>query len=230
MLHVIAIDGPVAVGKSTVARRVASSLGVRHLDTGAMYRALALQAMRLRSSLDFSPDELGDLATAMQLDLTTDGRVLLGGEDVSLAVRDESVSRAVARVADCLPVRRALVEQQRRLGSAEPSVLEGRDIGTVVFPDACLKIYLDASPVVRVRRRVEQLERLGLPVDAERVFADLAERDARDRGREWGALRVAPDAVIVDTSDYEERRVVEMICALARNEASFAAVGAALSP
>lgn len=223
---VVAIDGPVGVGKSTVARRVAADLGFRHLDTGAMYRAVALLLMRQAPGTPADeflsdPDLAGQTVRAMDLDLREDGAVILAGEDVSADIRDESISRFVSFVADCMEVRRALVEQQRRLGLQRPAVLEGRDIGTVVFPDAGLKIYLDASPKVRRERRCDQLDAMGRPADREAVLKSLMERDARDRARPWGALRVAPGARLIDTTHFTEDMVVSLICAMVRESSTF---------
>ncbi len=221
LLPVVAIDGPVGVGKSSVARRVAESLGLLHLDTGAMYRAVAMKAMELPPGEREDEAVIGELARSLDLELQGGGRLLLDGKDVTVALRDESVSRYVSVVADCRSVREALVEQQRRLGAAQASVLEGRDIGTVVFPDAALKIFLDASPTVRVDRRMKQLLDLGRPADREAIYQGLVERDERDRAREWGALAIATDARLLDTTDFTEDMVVNLICAMVRESPIF---------
>lgn len=228
---VVAIDGPVGVGKSTVAREVAARLGLHHLDTGAMYRAVALEAMERFDGKP--PDEKGlkDIAAAFQLELLPGGKVLLGGKDVTLAIRDEEVSRYVTHVADSLIVRQALVEEQQRIGRLRPSLVEGRDIGTVVFPAAACKIYLDGAPFERARRREDQLRRLNKTTDKRDVFHALLERDERDRQRPWGALRLAPDAVVVDTTRYDLETVVGIICALVRANRMFSGLGSeALEP
>jgi len=221
MMKVVAIDGPVGVGKSTVASLVAAELGFRHLDTGAMYRAVAYRLMKQPAELQSNADVMADLAYRLRISLETDGRVFVDGEDITQAIRDEAVSRFVSRVADVRAVREALVAQQRRIGADRPSVLEGRDIGTVVFPDAACKIYLDASPDVRVERRVAQLRASGRHADPAEVRANLLERDARDRIRPWGALRVADDAIVVDSTSFDQDRVVEIICALVRENPVF---------
>ena len=210
-VHVVAIDGPVGVGKSTVARAVAERLGFRHIDTGAMYRAVVHQLLQLPPG-DRSADNAAAIAESMRLNLAEDGRVLLDGADVTDAIRDEEVSRNVHLAADNRRVREALVAQQRRLGEERPSVLEGRDIGTVVFPDAQWKIYLDADPAERVRRRVEQFRAAGRSVDEEAVAANLRDRDERDKSRPWGALRRAEDAELLDSSTLTEQQVVQAIC------------------
>lgn len=215
MVNVVAIDGPVGVGKSTVARRVAIELGFRHLDTGAMYRAVAWRALQL-SPLDRSADAIERIARGVPIDLADDGRVLSDGRDITADIRTEEVSRNVHLAADNHAVREALVDQQRRLGRERPSVLEGRDITTIVFPDARWKFYLDASPEVRVQRRAAQLRAMGTPVAHDEIFRNLLDRDSRDRGREWGALTIASDATLVDTTGLDEDTVVRLICALVR--------------
>lgn len=215
MIAVIAIDGPVGVGKTSVARRVSELLEFRHIDTGAMYRAVAWHAMNLPTHQSGDPAVIGQLARDLVIDLRRDGSVIVDGQDLTSAIRDEAVSRAVALVADLRPVREALVDQQRRLGREQPSVLEGRDIGTVVFPTSACKIYLDASPKIRVERRVAQLTAMGKPADREAIHQALIERDERDRSRAWGSLKLADDARLIDTTYLDEDNVVELICSLA---------------
>lgn len=219
--EVVAIDGPVGVGKSTVARRVAEDLGYRWLDTGAMYRAVALVITRLDQT-QRSDANVARIAHDMDLELGEGGTVLLDGEDITAAIRDESVGRVVHRAADNRGVREALVAQQRRIGLARPSVLEGRDIGTVVFPDARHKFYLDADPGERVRRRVAQLRAAGADPNPEQVARDLESRDNRDKARPWGALRRADDAILVDSTALSEDQVVEHICQLVRGKGALA--------
>jgi len=221
MLAVVAIDGPVGVGKSTTAKRVAQGLGLRHIDTGSMYRAVAWRVMQLSPSEQNDNARVAEVCRNLRLDMLRDGTLLADGHDISLAIRDEAISQFVARVADNMEVRRALVEEQRRLGAEQPSVLEGRDIGTVVFPDAACKIFLDASVQARVARRVAQLQAMNKPADPVAVHEALLERDARDRARPWGALRLADDAILIDTTHYSEDQAVEIICALVRENPGF---------
>jgi cytidylate kinase len=222
MVQVVAIDGPVAVGKSSVARLAAAELGLRHINTGAMYRAVALKLMRVGGGRSDLPQSvIADAARTTQVSLPPDGCVLLDGEDVTDAIRDERVSAFVAVVADNLDVRHTLVAMQRSLGLEQPAVLEGRDIGTVVFPDAALKIYLDASPEVRADRRLSELRRKGLVAKREDVFLGLLERDERDRARPWGGLRMAEDATLIDTTNFDEVMVVRLIAALVREHPAF---------
>ena len=207
---VIAIDGPAGAGKSTVARAVAGELGFTYLDSGAMYRCVAL-AVR-RGGVD--PDDgeaVGTLAEGLEIDFEGQ-RVLLGGEDVSEEIRTPEVTAAASRVSVHPRVRAAMVERQRRLIAAGRYVAEGRDIGTVVSPDAPLKVFLTASDEERARRRAAET---GEPV--EQVLEAQRRRDARDSEREHGALRAAEDAVELDTTGFSLDEVVARVVALARD-------------
>jgi cytidylate kinase len=220
LISVVAIDGPVGVGKSAVARALARRLGWRHIDTGAMYRAVTLRLMDHGAIEDRRL--AAEVARLLEIDLCEDGRVLLAGADVTRQIRDEQVSVRVASVADNLEVRKALVEQQQRLGRERPSVLEGRDIGTVVFPNARHKFYLDAAPEERARRRLNQLRENGDTPDPAQVYADLLARDEKDRNRPWGALRMAADAELVDTSAMTQEQVVDELERRVRAREAFA--------
>jgi CMP/dCMP kinase len=206
---VIAIDGPAGAGKSTVARGLAGALGFTYLDSGAMYRCVALAALRQGTDLG-DGDALE--ALARQLDISLDGdRVWLDGEDATEAIRTPDVSAAASQVSVHEPVRAAIVERQQGLIAAGRYVAEGRDIGTVVSPDAPLKVFLTADDGERARRRAADT---GEAVDA--VLAAQAARDARDRDREHGPLRPADDAVEIDTTGRRVEEVVDQIAALAR--------------
>jgi cytidylate kinase len=218
---IIAIDGPVGSGKSTVARRVAELLGYTHLDSGAMYRAVGLKALRDGVPLD-SPERLAQLAEAARIDLVPrDGklRVLLDGEDVTDAIRAPEVSRAASVVAVVPGVRHPMVAEQRRAGGRGSVVMEGRDIGSVVFPHADLKIFLDASPEVRASRRQRELEEKGEPMEFEKVLAEVHVRDRRDREREMSPLVRAADAVIVDNTAMDAEETARVIVLLAKEQA-----------
>ena len=206
---VIAIDRPAGAGKSTVARAVAAALDFTYLDSGAMYRCVALAALRAGADLDDGP-AVGAIAAGLDLRLDG-GRVRLDGADVSVEIRTAEVSGAASLVSVHPEVRAAMVERQRRLIDAGRYVAEGRDIGTVVSPDAPLKIFLVASGAERARRRAAES---GAAV-AE-VQAAIAERDERDRAREHGALRAAEDAVEIDTTGLAVEAVVERVTELAR--------------
>ena len=210
---IVAIDGPGGSGKSTVARSVARRLGFTYIDSGAMYRAVALWALRLGMDLD-DLHRLEQLAREAHIELPAD-RVLLNGEDVSAEIRDPKVSEAASRVAAQPGVRRAMREEQRRIGSEGPSVMEGRDIGTVVFPEAKVKIFLDAQPEARAQRRASEL---GAPV--EDVARDLEARDQRDRSRAEAPLTQAPDAEYLDTTHLTPIQVEEAVLKLVRERTS----------
>jgi cytidylate kinase len=215
---IIAIDGPAGAGKSTVARQVAHRLGYLYLDTGAMYRAVALKALRQQLGLS-DADALALAADQAQIRLETqDGatRVWLDGDEVTHDIRTPEVTEAASRVSAQPRVREALVKQQRACGAAGGVVMEGRDIGTVVFPDADLKIFLDASPDERTRRRVADLAAQGIPATAETVGRQMAERDTRDSHRAASPLVRAPDAVLIETDGITAEEVVQRIFDLCR--------------
>ena len=219
---IIAIDGPVGSGKSTLARRVAEVMSYVYIDTGAMYRALALKALRRGISLD-APDQLVALARETRIDLRAqDGtqRVFLDGEDVTAAIRTPEVSQAASKVAVVPGVRQVLVAEQRRAGEQGGVVMEGRDIGSVVFPDAGLKIFLTASPEVRAERRWHEHQQKGEAIDLARTLEEIRERDQRDRGRSTSPLVRAPDAVVVDSTAMEPEEVARLVVMLAKGQSA----------
>jgi cytidylate kinase len=207
---IVAIDGPAGAGKSTVARNLAERLGFRYLDTGAMYRALTWLAMREGLPLA-EPDALGELARRNPVVFDEAGRVSIAGADVTAAIRQARIDRMVSVVARHHDVREVMRERQRELGHQGDVVIEGRDIGTVVAPDAEVKIYLQADPDIRARRR--QKERPDIGADA--LATDLRARDKLDRER----MQPAGDAVLIDTTDLEVDDVVTRIEALIRERA-----------
>ena len=208
--RVVTIDGPAGAGKSTVARQVAERLGWRLLDTGAMYRAVTLAAIRL--GLDLQDEAaLGDLASRLDVKLPH-GRVLLDDEDVTGAIRDVEVTRATRHSADSPGVRLQLVAWQRAFASTEgPVVTEGRDQGTIVFPDAYRKFYLTANDEERARRRHAELAARGVSMAPEDVLKEMLERDAQDAARAIAPMRPADDARIIDSSGLELDEVVGLI-------------------
>jgi cytidylate kinase len=209
---VIAIDGPAGSGKSTIAARLAKKLGYINLESGAMYRALALKALRYQVSLD-DPEALRQLAekTAIQLQPQPEGnRVLLDGRDVSQRIREADVTAAASRVSVHPPVRKIMVARQREMGTRGGVVMEGRDIGTAVFPDAEVKVFLDADARIRGQRRVAQ-NGIHTPEQARLIVEDLVARDQRDRTRTASPLVPAPDAVILDTTNLSMDEVVTRI-------------------
>src|SRR5512137_562413 len=215
MFTVIAIDGPSGVGKGTVARAVADALHFRHIDTGAMYRAVAWRALQLGVDLD-SEDAVA--AVARDAALEVDGsRVVIDGTDVSAAIRTPDIDRATTRVARLPRVRAELVARQRALASEGPLVMEGRDIGTVVFPSAAVKIYLDASPEERARRRAQDPAHTAARTqDLAHIAEAMQRRDENDRTRQASPLAVAADATVVDTTGIPAVEVVARVLAVVR--------------
>ncbi|MDP8991286.1 MAG: (d)CMP kinase [Acidobacteriota bacterium] len=212
---IVAIDGPAGAGKSTIARAIAQRLGFTYIDSGAMYRAVALWAMRVGVDLD-DLHRLEQLAKEARIEFSAgDTMVRLNGEDVTAAIREPRVSEAASKVSLAPGVRRAMREEQRRIGATHSVVMEGRDIGTVVFPDAQVKIYLDAAPEIRAVRRASET---GAAV-AE-IAQEIAERDHRDRTRAEAPLTQAPDAEYLDTTRLSPGEVEEAILKLVRERTS----------
>jgi cytidylate kinase len=216
---VITIDGPSGSGKGTIARRVADRLGFRLLDSGALYRLVALAGTRLGLGED---DVAGHAAVAKDLDAVFgvdaagEEVIHLGGVDVTAAIRTETAGAAASRVAAMPAVRTALLERQRGFAQAPGLVADGRDMGTVVFPSAPLKIYLTASAGERARRRHKQLKEKGLTVNLADLSQEILERDRRDSNRPVAPLRPAADAVVLDSTGLDIEQVVDQVLALAR--------------
>jgi cytidylate kinase len=217
---IIAIDGPVGSGKSTLARRVAELMGYVYVDTGAMYRAVALKAIRRGLSLD-ADEELVALARDTRIDLRMqDGaqRVFLDDEDVTAAIRTPEMSQAASKIAVVAGVREVLVAEQRRAGEHGGVVMEGRDIGSVVFPNAELKIFLTASAEVRAQRRWREHNQKGETADLAQTLAEVHERDRRDSGRASSPLVRTADAVVVDSTAMEPEEAARLAVMLAREQ------------
>ena len=221
----IAIDGPAGSGKSSLAKRVAQMLGYMYLDSGAMYRALALKALKEKVALDdIAPLEALAGKTHIGLQPPTQeqesagakNRVLLDGEDVTQAIRTEEVAQAASRLATIGGVRHVLVAEQQRAGRGGGVVMEGRDIGTVVFPHAELKIFLEASPEVRAERRWKEHQEKGHTFTLAEVLEEVRERDQRDRERKVSPLVRAVDAVLVDNSAMDAEETARLVVMLAR--------------
>ena len=211
--RVIAIDGPVGSGKSTVARLVAEKLGYAYVDSGAMYRAVALAALERKiSSKD--EEEVSRLAASLRVDLepTSNGlKVFVDGKDATERLRSREVSQASSELSQYAGVRAPMVAEQRRAAEAADLVMEGRDIGTVVFPGADLKIYLDATPEVRARRRFAELEQKGEGSDLAQTEKEIRERDKRDAERKLSPLKRARDAVYIDTTALSAEETADLI-------------------
>ncbi|MBV9745106.1 MAG: (d)CMP kinase [Acidobacteriia bacterium] len=211
---VVAIDGPAGAGKSTIAKRVAERLGFVYIDTGAMYRALALWALR-RAINPGDRYRMEQLALAAEIQFEQNG-ILLNGADVSEAIRAPEVSSAASQAAAIAAVRRAMVTKQRAIAEQNSVVMEGRDIGTVVFPNADIKIFLDAQPEERVRRRLADERAKGHELDHNTVAKQMEERDRRDSTRADSPLAQAPDAVYLDTTSLSPDEVEDAILRIVR--------------
>ncbi|HEY1336837.1 MAG TPA: (d)CMP kinase [Bryobacteraceae bacterium] len=211
---VVAIDGPAGAGKSTIAKRIAGRLGFTYIDTGAMYRAVALWAVR--QGVDPADmHRMEQLALASDIELSP-GRIRLNGEDVTEAIRTPDVSNGASKVAVIPGVRRAMVSKQRSIGERTSVVMEGRDIGTVVFPSADVKIYLDANPSERVRRRLKDVRAQGDGISESALAEQMKERDQRDSTRADAPLSQAPDAIYFDSTALSIEEVEDAILKIVR--------------
>ena len=213
---IIAIDGPAASGKSTAAQRLALRLGYIYLDTGAMYRACALQAQISGVSLE---DENAVAAMLKDIDvrIETSGEknvILLGGKDVSEDIRANAISKLSSDISALPAVRYRMVELQRQMGAKGGVILDGRDIGTFVFPDADIKFFLTASPEIRARRRWLELQKKGINKEYDEVLRELEERDRNDAGRALAPLSIAEDAIVIDTGDMSVEEQVDTLHSL----------------
>jgi len=221
-LLVVAIDGPAGAGKSTVSRRLAEALGYRYVDTGAMYRIIGVVAADRH--IEFSDTAaLAALCDATTIEFVErDGQVRTfgNGRDLSTAIRTAEAAQLASKVSAVPAVRERLVAKQRQMGAGGGVVMEGRDIGTVVFPDAAVKVFLDASPHERARRRASESPGGATPTEIDRIAREIAERDARDRGRAHSPLQPAADAIVMDTTDKDIDQVVSELRALVATRAT----------
>ena len=213
MDQIITIDGPSGSGKSTVSRLLAKKLNYVYLDTGAMYRAFALQAKRSKTDLS-SKKELRDLCAKLDLNLKADGeeiKVFIGNDDVSLAIRTPEMDMLSSKISAIIEVREVMTDLQRRIGKKGRVVAEGRDMGTVVFPDADFKFFITASPEVRAQRRYREREGRGESISMEVVERELRKRDHQDQTRSIAPLRPAKDAKIIETDTLNPAQVIDKI-------------------
>lgn len=215
---IVAIDGPAGAGKSSVAKTLAKKLGYLHIDTGAMYRAVTLAALRLKADLknDAQLEKIARDSKIEQQPGDKENKILLNGEDVSKGIRTPEVTQASAFIANCVPVRKILVARQQQMGRVDSAayggaVLEGRDIGTDVFPDAEYKFYLDASVEIRAKRRLSDLLKAGVQSGYEEVLKDVQARDDRDMTRAVGGLRKTADTITMDHSDLTVEQSAEEV-------------------
>lgn len=210
---IVAVDGPAGSGKGTVTKRIEEELGFLNLDTGATYRCVALQALREGLSLN-NEKEIIEIANNIDIKIDNTGDkdiILLNGEDVSKEIRTKEVTAIVSQISSIIPVRERMVEVQRSLAKGKNVIVEGRDIGTVVFPNADVKIYLDASEEIRAKRRYEENVQNEIDTTYEEVLENVKMRDYNDMHKPYGALKKADDAIIVDSSNLSIEEVVEKI-------------------
>jgi len=220
---VVTIDGPAGAGKSTVAKKLAERLGIRYLDTGAMYRAVALAGHR--QGVNWHDNEqVRRLLQSLELHVEQD-RIFLNGEDVSDLIRSPEITRETARAADVPLVREFLIAQQRAIAARESLVTEGRDQGTLVFPDARVKFFLVASPEERARRRWRDFKEKGIDIAYEKVLEELLQRDEQDSRRPFGALKKAPDAIEIQTDGLSVDQVVDVLLKHVRSHVGTSSLG-----
>ena len=216
---IVAVDGPAGSGKGTITKKIAEDMGFLNLDTGATYRCVALETYR--NNLDIVKDEQKIIEIANKIDIEIDSSgekdiILLNGEDVTGKIRTKEVTSIVSQVSSIIPVREKMVEVQRKLAKGKNVIVEGRDIGTVVFPNADLKIYLDASVEVRANRRFKEEKEKGTNITYEEVLESIKQRDYNDIHKKFGALKKAEDAILIDTSNLSIDEVVEKVKGLIR--------------
>ncbi len=207
---IIAIDGPSGAGKSTVAKLLSKELGFEYIDTGAMYRALAYKAYI--QGIDINESEIAEMLQTTDIDYN-DNRIFLDGKDVENLIREEAISIAASKISALKIVREKMVDLQRKIAANKNAVLEGRDIGTIVFPDADYKFFITAPVEERARRRYEQLKANMIEADYDSVLKDMIKRDQNDSAREYSPLKIADDAILIDTGRMDLAEVVKTLAA-----------------
>lgn len=210
MSLIVAIDGPAGSGKGTITQKVGEKLGLINIDTGAMFRCVTLNIIQEKVSLD-EEEKIKEILRNIEIDLKENEEVFLNGRDVSKTIREEEVTKMVSPVSVIPMVREKMLTLQRKMAEGKNIIMEGRDIGTVVFPNADVKIYLDASPEERARRRVKQNQEKGIDSTYEEVLRNIMDRDQRDLNREIAPLKQAEDAIYIDTSNMTIDEVVDKI-------------------
>lgn len=213
MSFVVAIDGPAGAGKGTITKKVGEKLGLINIDTGAMFRCVTLNMIQENIGIE-EETAIQELLEKIEIDMKENGAFFLNGEEVTKKIREDEVNNLVSPVSVIPIVRKKLLELQRRVAEGKKVIMEGRDIGTVVFPDADVKIYLDATPEERARRRVKQNQEKGILCSYEEVLKGIMDRDQRDSSREIAPLKQAEDAIYIDSSDMTIEEVVEKIIGL----------------
>lgn len=210
MSFIVAIDGPAGSGKGTIAKKVGERLGLVHVDTGAMFRCVTLNVIQEGIAIE-EESQIEGMLNKIKIDLKENGEVFLNGKEVTKKIRDSEVTQLVSPVSVIPAVRKKLLERQREIAQEKEVIMEGRDIGTVVFPNADVKIYLDASPEERARRRVKQNEEKGIITSYEETLKNIMDRDKRDITREVAPLKQAEDAIYIDSSNMTIEEVVKTI-------------------
>ena len=217
---IVAVDGPAGSGKGTVTKKIEEKLGFLNLDTGATYRCVALQVLRENVSLE-DKEKIVKIANEINIKIDNKGEkdvILLNGEDVSKEIRTKEVTAIVSQVSSIIQVREKMVEVQRKLAQGKNVIVEGRDIGTVVFPNADIKIYLDASEEIRAKRRYEENKQNGIDTTYEEVLENVKMRDYNDMHKQVGALKKADDAIVIDSSNLTIDEVTEKIEDIIKNK------------
>lgn len=212
----IAIDGPAAAGKSTIAKTIARDMGILYIDTGAMYRAFTYNV--IRSNIDLEDEkEVDDLLENTTIDFK-DSQIYLNGDPVENKIRSHEVNMLVSKVSAIPKVRKKLVEIQRRIAAEKTCVLDGRDIGTVVFPDAEVKVFLTASDEIRANRRLEEMKKNGIESDFDAIINNIKSRDLQDSTRETSPLKQSPDAIVIDTGNKTIQEISEIIISIIKEK------------
>ena len=220
MSFIVAVDGPAGSGKGTITKRIKEEMGLLNLDTGATYRCVALMAIR-NGLTEKDEEKIIELLDKIDIKIENEGekdKIFLNGEDVSREIRETPVTNAVSKISSIIPVREKLVELQRKMAEGKNVIAEGRDIGTVVFPNANLKIYLDANEEVRAKRRFKENQEKGINTSYEEVLENIKQRDKNDKEKKVGALKKAEDAIVVDTSYLTIDEVVEKVKGLIKEK------------